>query len=426
VKSPPRLFAGFRALRHRDYRLFFSGQLISLIGSWMQRLAQSWLVLSLTHSPFSLGLVGALQFLPMLVLLPFGGIIADRVSKRALLIGTQTSMMLLAFVLAALVWANTVTYAEILILAFLLGLANVVDNPTRQAFVVEVVGPEDLTNAIALNSTLFNMARLVGPAIAGLLIAGVGVAMCFFLNGVSFLAVIAGLILMRPTPAPPRRASSMAAVRSDLSEGFDYVRHSKPVLAMIALVGAVGTFGINFNVIVPILAGTTLGVGAVGFGWLMSSLGAGSLAGSLWVAYQTKAPRARLILVAGACFGVSLVLLSLARTYEVSLLLLALAGAGQIIFSAQANSFVQLLVPNRLRGRVMSIYMVFWAGTTPIGNALVGWLAESSAAFGPFLLGGVASIVAILAVVPSLWLGAEDQSQTAEKAAETARGIGAG
>jgi predicted MFS family arabinose efflux permease len=250
---------------------------------------------------------------------------------------------------------------------------------------------------------MFNAARLVGPAIAGLLIASTGIAMCFFLNGVSFLAVIGGLAFMQTVPAQAPRLSSFADVRADLEEGFQYIRQSGPVLAVILLVGAVGTFGVNFNVVVPIEASVTLNVGAVGLGWLMSALGAGSLAASLMVAYQSKQPRPRLILVVAALFGLSEVILAPIQSYPASLLLLVAVGATQTAFAAQANSFVQLNVPDHLRGRVMSIYMMFWAGTVPFGNSLVGWAGETTGSLGPYLIGGIASLLAVVAVMPWLW-----------------------
>jgi MFS family permease len=398
----PSFLSGFRALRHRDFRLFFAGQLVSLVGTWMQSLAQSWLVLTLTNSPFALGLVGALQFLPVLFLSPFGGTIADRFPKRKVLLATQSTMMLLAFVLAALVWAKVVTFAEILIVAFLLGLANSIDMPTRQAFVVELVGPDDLMNAIALNSTMFNLARLIGPAVGGLLIAVVGIAICFFLNGVSFIAVLIGLALMRLAGVPPRRLGAPTQVFADLREGFRYVRHTPAVLGIILLLGAVGTFGINFNVLTPLLAYSTLRVGPVGLGWLTTAMGAGSLVASLAIAYLAKQPRPALILGAAAAFGLLEVLLGPARSFPADLALLALVGAMQVTFASQANTFVQLVVPHQLRGRVMAIYMMLWAGTTPIGNTIVGALAESTGTLGPFLLGGIASLLAVVAVVPTL------------------------
>jgi MFS family permease len=403
LPQTPGVLSGFRALRHRDFRLFFSGQLVSLVGTWMQSLAQSWLVLTLTNSPFALGLVGALQFLPVLFLSPFGGTIADRVPKRTVLILTQTTMMLLAFILAALDFLKIVTYPEILALAFGLGLANSIDMPTRQAFVVEMVGREDLMNAIALNSTLFNTARLIGPAIGGLLIAAVGIAACFFLNGLSFVAVIVGLFLIHPKPVTRRLSGSVGQVLDELAEGFGYVRHAPVVLAVILMLGAIGTFGVNFNVVLPILAQTTLKVGATGLGWLTASMGLGSLVASLFIAYLSKEPRPSLILGAAAAFCVFEVILAPVRSFPVDLILLACVAAAQTVFAAQSNTIVQLSVPGDLRGRVMAIYMMFWAGTTPIGNTLIGWVAESTGTFGPFLLGGVGSLLAVIGTAPIIW-----------------------
>ncbi len=395
----PAFLRGFRALRHRDFRLFFVGQLISLTGTWMQSLAQSWLVLVLTNSPFALGLVGALQFLPVLLFSVLGGTIADRFRKRRLLLATQTAQMLLAVVLAVLVVENAVTYPDVLLLAFLLGLANSVDMPTRQAFVVELVGPADLLNAIALNSSLFNAARLVGPALAGLLIGAIGIAGCFFLNALSFLAVIAGLLLMRPREERPRQIESLAEVGRDLREGFAYVRASAPILGVVLLTGAIGTFGANFNVVAPILARDTLGVGAMGLGWLMAAMGLGSLIASLGLAYLGQAARPRLMLGSALAFSALELALAPVTSFGTALGLFAALGATMVVFSAVANSFIQLSVPHRLRGRVMSIYTTVFVGTTPIGNTLAGAIAEKYGASGPLFLGGLLSLGA------TLWFG---------------------
>lgn len=404
--APPRapaLVAGLRALRYRDFRLFFSGQLISLVGTWMQGLAQSWQVLVLTNSAFALGLVGALQFLPVLLLSALGGTIADRAPKRWVLVGTQTGQMLLAFVLALLTVTRTVTYADVLILALLLGVANSVDMPTRQAFVVELVGPGDLLNAIALNASLFNAARLIGPALAGLLIGSIGIAGCFFLNGLSFIPVIIGLLLMHHRSPPPRHVSSIQDVLADLKEGMGYVKHDRGVLAVIALVGALGTFGANFNVVLPILARSVLGIGATGLGWLMTSLGLGSLVASLGLAYLGSQPRPRVIVMATVVFSVLEIALAPVTSYVTALVLLACIGAAMVVVSAVANTYIQASVPHRLRGRVMSIYTTVFVGTTPIGNTLVGILAEVSGTFGPLLLGGSASLAAAVLVGRWVW-----------------------
>ncbi|HEX7399535.1 MAG TPA: MFS transporter, partial [Candidatus Limnocylindrales bacterium] len=263
------------ALRHRNFRLFWFGQLISLIGTWMQSLAQAWLILLLTHDPIWLGFVAAVQFLPVLILGLFGGVIADVLPKRTTIIGTQVASMILALVLAVLTFANVVQVWHILVLGALLGVVNAVDMPTRQAFVVEMVGREDVTNAVGLNSAMFNAARIVGPAIGGLLIGALGVTACFFLNGLSFVAVIVGLLMMRESDLLPSvrlaRPTSVRGVADNLAEGLRYVRATPVVLLAVVLVGLVSTFAMNFNVVAPALAQTVLGVGASGLGFLMAS-----------------------------------------------------------------------------------------------------------------------------------------------------------
>lgn len=368
----------------------------------MQSLAQSWLVLVLTGSAFALGLVGALQFLPVLLFSAFGGTIADRAPKRWILVGTQAAEMVLAFVLAFLTFTRLVNYVDVLILAFLLGIANAIDMPTRQAFVVELVGPRDLTNAIALNSSMFNSARLVGPAIAGLLIGIVGLAGCFLLNGLSFLAVIAGLLMMHPPRLPTRHLTDIGTVWEDLREGFGYVRHTQVVFAVIVIVGALGTFGANFNVVLPILARNVLEVGATGLGWLMAAMGLGSLVASLGIAYSSRGPRPRMIVAAAVAFSVFEIALAPVTTYGLALGLLALIGAAMVTVTAVANTYIQAMVPHRLRGRVMSIYTTVFAGTTPIGNTLVGALAQTTVTFGPLLLGGLATL--IVTVIMGRWI----------------------
>lgn len=399
----PSILHGFRALRHRDFRLFYSGQLISLTGTWMQSLAQSWLVLTLTDSAFALGLVGALQFLPVLLLSSFGGIIADHWPKRRILLFTQAVEMTLALVMGILVVEGWVVYFDVLILAFLLGCNNAIDMPTRQAFVVELVGPEDLLNAIALNSTLFNSARLVGPALAGILIGIIGIAGAFFLNSVSFLGVIAGLLLMNPPTQPARRLGSFRKVLLDLSEGFRYVRGSTPTLGVILLIGALGTFGANFNVVSPLLAWDTLKIGATGLGWLMAAMGLGSLTSSLAVAFLSRRVRPVIMAVAAGAFSIFELALAPVTSFPLALVLLAMIGASMVLFTALANSYIQLTVPHRLRGRVMSIYTTVYAGTTPIGNTIIGALAVSSGTFGPLLLGGSVTLLATLIFGRLFW-----------------------
>jgi MFS family permease len=393
------------ALRHRNFRLFWFGQLISLVGTWMQSIGLAWLVLLLTHDPLWLGFVAAAQFLPVLILGLFGGIIADVLPKRTTLVGTQTASMLLALVLAALSFANVAQVWPILLLAALLGLVNAVDMPTRQAFVIEMVGVEDVTNAVGLNSAVFNAARIVGPALGGILIGLVGVTACFFLNGVSFIAVIVGLLLMRESDlrAASRlaRPRSVRAVADNLAEGLRYVRATPVVLLAVCLVGFVSTFAMNFNVIAPALAQDVLGVGATGLGFLLSSMGLGSLVAALLVA-SLRRPRPWIMVVGALVLGVLEVVLGGVRSYPVALVAMFGAGAGAIAMMVSANTAIQLAVPDRLRGRVMSVYTTVFSGSTPIGAPVIGWLASAFSTEVALVVGGGTAIVA--ALVAGAWV----------------------
>ncbi|MDR3546436.1 MAG: MFS transporter [Candidatus Limnocylindrales bacterium] len=393
------------ALRHRNFRLFWFGQLISLVGTWMQSIGLAWLVLLLTHDPLWLGFVAAAQFLPVLILGLFGGIIADVLPKRRTLVGTQTASMLLAFVLAALTFANVAQVWEILLLAALLGLVNAVDMPTRQSFVIEMVGVEDVTNAVGLNSAVFNAARIVGPALGGILIGLVGVTACFFLNGVSFIAVIVGLLLMRESDlraaARLARPTSVRAVADDLAEGLRYVRATPVVLLAVCLVGFVSTFAMNFNVIAPALAQDVLGVGATGLGFLLSSMGLGSLVAALLVA-SLRRPRPWIMVVGALVLGVLEVALGGIRSYPFALVAMFGAGAGAIAMMVSANTAIQLAVPDRLRGRVMSVYTTVFSGSTPIGAPVIGWLASAFSTEVALIVGGATAIVA--ALVAGAWV----------------------
>ncbi|HEX7611933.1 MAG TPA: MFS transporter [Candidatus Limnocylindrales bacterium] len=391
------------ALRHRNFRLFWFGQLISLIGTWMQSVAQAWLVLLLTHDPFWLGVVAAVQFTPVLALGLFGGILADILPKRRTIIGTQAILMVLALVLAVLSWTGIVQVWHILVLAFALGLVNAVDMPTRQAIVMELVGREDVANAVGLNSAMFNAARIVGPAVAGLVIGVAGVTVCFFLNGLSFVAVIAGLLAMREADlrggvrlARPR---SVGEVGANLGEGLRYVRRTPVVLLAVSLVGLVAIAGMNFNVLMPAMANEVLHVGASGFGFLMSAMGLGSLLAALAIAYLRR-PRVSILLVGAFALGALEVAFAGVRFFPLALLAVFGAGAGAIAMTATANSAIQLAVPDALRGRVMSVYTTVFAGSTPVGGLFAGWLASS---FGtPVALavgGGISALVALGATV---------------------------
>ena len=373
-----RFTATGRALKHRNFRLFFFGQLISVTGTWMQSVALGWLLVTMVGSNQAivlLGLLGVVQFLPVLALGLFGGIIADVWPKRYLVTGTQTAAGILALTLGVLVYSGEITIWQIFLLAFLLGLVNAADMPARQSFVVEMVGPEDIANAIALNSAVFNGARVVGPAVAGILIALVGTASCFILNGLSYAAVVVGLVAMRDAELRPAdrlaMPRSVAAIGENLGEGLRYVWHTPIVLLAISVIGFVSTFGMNFNVILPVLAAGVLKVGPNGLGWLYSVMGAGALIAALGVA-TLRRPHIRVLIGGGMILGAAELVLASTTAFPVALAAVFFCGAGAIATAASANSLVQITVPGPLRGRVMSVYTTVFAGSTPIGSGLTG------------------------------------------------------
>jgi MFS family permease len=366
---------GFSALAIRNYRLFWTGQLISLTGTWAQRTAQDWLVIQLTHSPFDLGLVTAFQFLPITLLTLVGGVFIDRWPKHRLLLLTQTALLLQAAVFTTLVATGMIQIWHVYILAAVQGLINAIDNPTRQAFVPELVGRRHLVNAIALNSMLFNGARIVGPAAAGLLIANLGIPWALFLNAVSFIAVIAGLLLMDPRAFEIRPRAAGGPVGRRLLEGLRYVRHTPSVLLIMMLMAAIGTFGYNFSVVLPLVAGFLLKTSAAGFGGLSAFLGFGSLVAAVATAYARQVTPRRLI-GGAATFSLLLGGVAASTNFVLTALLLVALGFAAIIFSTTANTLLQLNVPDDLRGRVMSLYILLFAGTTPIGGFLIGTLSS--------------------------------------------------
>jgi MFS family permease len=367
--------AGLRALRHRDFRLFWSGQLVSLIGTWMQSVGQSWLVLELTNSPFRLGMIGALQFGPILLFSFLGGAISDRVRKRRMLIGTQTALMLQAFTLSALVWSGHVQFWHVALLAALYGLANTLDMPARQSFIAHLVPRGDLMNAIALNSAVFNGARVVGPAAAGLLVARYGTAAAFLFNGLSFLAVIAALAAIRTQGAP--RPPSGLGMGAEIAEGVRYALGTPRIALVFGLLLSVSLFVVNTNVVVPLIARNVLNQGAHGFGLLMASLGVGAVMGALTVAALARG-RPPLGFVVGPAIAAALLLVGLSFVHHFGLaatVLMAL-GFAQIVFMTSCNTTVQITVPDELRGRIMGLYALVFAGMTPIGSLLMGTIAE--------------------------------------------------
>lgn len=376
VSPRARLLAGFRALHVRNYRLFWWGQLISLTGSWMQTTAQSWLVLQLTNSPFALGLVTTLQFLPIMLLSLFGGVLIDRLPKQRVILTTQILALLQAAIFGTLVASGTIQLWHVFVLAALQGTINAFDNPARQAFVPELVGREYLVNAVALNSMLFNSARVVGPAVAGLLIARFGIAPTIFLNAASFVAVIVGLLMMDTgIMVMSTKKRSREPVRQQVVDGLRYVWTTPQVLLIMLVVGAIGTFGYNFSVVLPLLAGFVIKTGAAGFGGLSAFLGIGSLLAAITTAYAKQVTPRRLLIGAGA-FSVLLGAVAFSTHFVLAAVLLVALGFAGITFTTTANTLLQLTVPNELRGRVMSLYILLFAGSTPIGGFLTGSLSS--------------------------------------------------
>jgi MFS family permease len=367
--------AGVRALGHRDFRLFWIGQLVSLIGTWMQSVGQSWLVLELTNSPFRLGLIGTLQFGPILLFSFLGGAISDRAHKRRLLVGTQSALMIQAFALSALVWSGHVQFWHVAVLASLYGLANTLDMPTRQSYMADLVPRGDLMNAIALNSTVFNGARVVGPAAAGLLVARYGTAAAFLFNGLSFLAVIAALLAIRTHGAP--RARSGLGMGAEIAQGVRYALGTPRIALVFGLLLSVSLFLVNMNVLVPLIARNVLHEGAHGFGLLMASLGLGAVIGALTIAVVAVGrPPLGLVVVPAVSAALLLFLLSFVYRFGLAAAVLMALGFAQIMFMTSCNTTVQITVPDELRGRIMGLYALVFAGMTPIGALLMGTIAE--------------------------------------------------
>jgi MFS family permease len=367
----------FAALSIPNYRRYYGGQAISLVGTWMQMTAQAWLVLTLTHSSTALGVIIALQTIPVLLLAPYGGVLADRMNKRRVMIVLQSAMGVQALALGALTVTGMVRVWEIGLLAVILGLNNAFENPARQSFMLEMVGPDHLRNAVSLNSVLVNVARTLGPAVAGLLIAGVGVGVCFLLNAVSFVAVVASLLRLdlarlNPTPPEPR-------AKGQLREGLRYVRRTPELAIPLLMMGAVGCLTYEFQVSLPVMARSGLHVGATGFGFMTAAMGVGAVLGGLLVATRGRTGL-RPLVTAASVFGVAVGLATLAPSLPLELAALGFAGAASITFMATGNSTLQLGAQPSMRGRVMSLWFVAFQGSTPVGGPLVGWVM---AALGP-------------------------------------------
>jgi MFS family permease len=386
-----RLKASLRAFRYRNYRLFFAGQLTSLVGTWMQTVAQSWLVYRLTGSATLLGLVGFASQFPIFLLSPVAGAVADMYPRRRTMIVIQSLMMLLAFPLAVLTLMHRIQVSHVIVLAILLGFVNAFDIPVRQSFVAEMVGREDLINAIALNSSMMNGARIIGPAVAGILVSVVGEGWCFFLNGLSYLAVIIGLIFITAGNNRPREheGSRIEAIL----EGFRFALHTRPVRALLLLLGVVSLMGMPYSVLMPIFADKILKGGAKGLGLLMGSSGVGALLGAAVLAgRQGVRGLGNWVMFACAGFGTSLMLFSLSRNFWFSTLLLLPVGFSMMVQMASSNTLIQSMVPDRLRGRVMALYSMMFLGMAPFGALLSGILANLMGAPSTVALGGAVCI----------------------------------
>jgi MFS family permease len=383
----------FRALRHRNFRLFIAGQFVSLIGTWMQSIALGWLLFRLTGSAALLGVSGFLAQIPSLFVSPVAGVWADRWQRHRMVIGTQVLSLVQAALLAALVLSGRETVHAILALSLFIGLVNSVDVPARQSFVVEMVGgSEDLPNAIALNSSVFNVARLIGPSIGGLLIGPLGEGMLFLVNALSYVAVIAALLAIRVPPAPaPRHAE--AALWPQLREGLAYVGGFRTIRSLLLLLGLVSLLGQPFSVLLPAFTGKVLHGDADTLGLLVAAVGVGALVGALYLASRTTVVGlGRLIVTAVTVFGVGLILLALVRSRWLALPILACCGFGMMVHMGSSNTIVQTVVDPEKRGRVMSIYAVSFMGTAPLGSLFEGWLADRIGIPWTVALGGVATL----------------------------------
>jgi len=383
----------FAALAIPNYRRYVSGQAVSLVGTWMQMAAQAWLVLTLTGSATTLGLIVALQTLPVLLLGPYGGVIADRVDKRRLMVVLQGMMGVQALILGVLTVTGAIQLWEIGVLALLLGLNNAFENPARQSFMLEMVGPESLRNAVSLNSVMVNVARSIGPAVAGVLIATVGEGVCFLVNAASFVAVIASLLTLdrgalHPTPPTPRAPGQ-------LREGLRYVRETPELGIPLLMMALVGCLAYEFQVSLPVMAREGLHVGATGYGFMTAAMGVGAVVGGLLVAAKGRTGLRPLVLAAGA-FGVVLALAALARSLPVELVALALVGGASIAFMSTGNSTLQLGAAPNMRGRVMSLWFVAFQGSTPIGGPIIGWVMAQAGARAGLGVGAVTCLIVAL------------------------------
>ena len=386
-----------RSFRHRNYQLFFGGQLVSLTGTWMQQIAQAWLVYRLTRSSAQLGLVSFASQIPVFLLAPLGGAAADRLHRHRIIVWTQTLSMTLAFMLAGLTLSGAIRVWHLFVFAALLGCVNAFDIPARQSFMVDMVGRDDLMNAIALNSSMVNGARIVGPAIAGAVVAWVGEGWCFFLNGVSYIAVITGLLLMR-LDRVRRTVHSGRSALADIADGFRYVGRTAPVRELLLLLGVVSLTAMPYAVLMPVFADVIFRGGATTLGLLTGASGVGALGGALSLAMRRGVRGLGMwIAVSTFVFGVTLVLFSSSHLFWLSAALLVPAGAAMMVQMAASNTLIQSMVPDHLRGRVMAVYSMMFMGMAPFGALFAGWMAERAGAPRTVAIGGLVCVGAAIA-----------------------------
>ena len=386
----------FHALTHKNYRYFWMGQCVSLIGTWTQNIGQSWLVLSLTGSPLLLGLVGTMQFLPITFFSLFAGVLSDKFSKRKILIFTQTVSMILAFILSALVFTHTLRYEYIMLLALCLGFCNTLDMPTRQAYNVEIVGKEDLMNAISLNSATFNLGRIIGPAIGALLMAFFGPGWCFLLNGFSFIAVIYGLLRIDATNYV-KKIDSKKGMLKEISDGLRYIKNRPVLLETLILISILGMLAYNFNVLIPVFTKDVLHMDAGTYGFLLASIGVGSLIGALLISIKSKVGPSKILMVGSSiAIGIMLILTGLSNLFYLTALCLTINGIFSMFFATTANTTLQINSRDEYRGRVMSVYTLVFAGSAPMGNLFAGFVAEKLGAGAAFIVSGIFTLVLII------------------------------
>ncbi len=381
----------FASLKIRNYRLYMTGQAISTTGTWMQNIAMSWLVLKITGSGTALGVVVALQFLPLLLLGPWGGIIVDRFPKRRILYVTQSVQGIISIIIAVLIYTNNAELWEIYLLALLLGVVNIVDNPTRQTFIPEMVGEKHLMNAISLNSIQINLTRVLGPTVAAIIIASFGLAACFFFNGLSFIAVLIALAMMdsgelRTKPPAPR-------TKGQLREGFRYIKSNPEIMYTLIMVAIIGTFAYEFSVSLPLLAEFTFHGDAGTFATLTGALGVGSMLGGLYTAHRKKTSL-KILSKTGLFFGLSMLVFAVMPTIQLSILMMLVVGFFSINFLSLANVIIQLKSTPEMRGRVMSLWAMAYLGSTPIGGPIIGWIGEHVGPRSSLVIGGISAVIA--------------------------------